>query len=494
MIVAALILIPFIFGLISLFASKYAKYTSLVGALAFATISLGMVYTDLSTTATLNCNVPWVPSLGISLIFNIDGINAILLLLTAVITPLIIISSFSGREYSDNANFYALISFMQCALAGVFTANDLFCFYIFWELALIPIYFICAIWGGENRIQVTFKFFIYTIFGSLFMLAGIITLYLQTPAPHSFDWNVLNTLDSVDDLTEIFIFICFSLGFAIKMPIFPLHTWQPTTYAVSPTPGTMLLSGIMLKMGIWGFIHWVLPITPQSFIAWQNIFITISVTGIVYASVIAIMQTDYKKLVAYSSIAHVGMIAAGLFTTNIEGVQGAVIQMFSHGVNVVGLFFVLEIIHRRTGTYTIAHLGGIAHKAPFLSVCFVIIMLGTVALPLTNGFVGEFLLFTSLFKYQPVLCTTAGVSVILGAVYMLRMYKSIMLGSTNDITQNFTDITFEEKVVLVPICLIIIAMGVYPNMILSISEPYSYDIVNFIKDNRTDILTYINTK
>lgn len=374
---------------------------------------------------------------------------------------------------------------MQSGLLVVFTAMDAFLFYIGWEAALIPIYFICAIWGGKNRIKVNMKFFVYTIAGSLFMLLGIIYLYLQNPS-NNFDIQAFYSLN-LDSTQQAWIFWAFFIAFAIKMPIFPFHTWQPDTYTEAPTPGTMLLSGIMLKMGIYGVIRWLLPIVPAGVQQWGQVAIILSIIGVVYASLIAFTQKDAKRLVAYSSIGHVGLIAAGIFALNVQGMQGAMIQMLSHGINVVGLFFVLDIIASRMGTYKIADLGGIAKQAPKLAIAFLIILLGTVALPGTNGFIGEFLLLIGIYQYSLWAAIFAGLTIIFGAVYMFRMYQNIMLGKTNELTIGFTDIKGSEQVVLYVICALVIVLGVYPKPILQLSEASVQHLIEQVTQKLTSV-------
>ncbi|HYH57549.1 MAG TPA: NADH-quinone oxidoreductase subunit M, partial [Anseongella sp.] len=266
-------------------------------------------------------DVPWIASMGISFKVGMDGIGLLMVLLTSLLVPLIILSTFS-REHEKPRVFYALILFMQAGLTGVFVSLDAFLFYITWEAALIPIYFISALWGGENRVKATFKFFLYTIVGSFFMLVGIIYLYLQTPGSHTFDIAAFYEL-SLDYRQQVGVFLAFFIAFAIKMPLFPFHTWQPGVYTAAPTAGTMLLSAIMLKMGIYGVIRWVLPVVPVAVVELADTVIILAVTGIIYASVIAFRQKNIKRLVAYSSIAHVGLIAAGLFTLNEQAMQGA---------------------------------------------------------------------------------------------------------------------------------------------------------------------------
>lgn len=419
---------------------------------------------------SLDCD--WVKSLNIHFSVGIEGISLLMVLLTTFLVPLIILSSFKN-EYQNPNSFYGLILFMQMALIGVFVANDGFLFYVFWELALIPIYFICLMWGGENRGQITFKFFVYTLLGSLFMLVGLIYLYNHTNVEGMKSWAVQDIYNAGRSLTETqqsAVFWLIFIAFAIKMPIFPLHTWQPDTYVNAPTQGTMLLSGIMLKMGTFGVIKWLLPVVPLGLEKWGGTAIILSAIGIVYASCIAIVQKDYKRLIAYSSIAHVGLISAGILTATQQGVQGAVMQMLAHGVSVVGLFLIADILLRHTGTREIEKLGGIRAMNGNFAVLFLIIVLGAVALPLTNGFVGEFLLINGIYQYSPAIAAFAGLSVIFGAVYMLRSYQGIMLGERKDNHNAFGPLAGTDKAVLIIVCIVIIAFGVYPKPLNDLAE------------------------
>lgn len=410
----------------------------------------------------------WISSPKISFHVGVDGLSFLMIALTNFLLPLIILSGFN-REYSNPKSYFSLMLFMQFALIGVFMAYDGLLYYIFWELALIPIYFIALNWGGKNRVPVTLKFFIYTLAGSLFMLFGFIMLYYYNPN-QSFDIRDLYNM-SICGCNQSWLFWMFFLAFAIKIPIIPFHTWQADTYSEAPTQGTMLLSGIMLKMGTYSLIRWLLPILPAGVDEWGPLAITLCVIGMVYASVIAIMQGELKKLFAYSSVAHVGLISAGIFALNIEGLQGSVAQMFAHGINVVGLFFCADIILNRTGTLNISNLGGIRNVAPRFNTLFLIIVLGSVALPLTNGFIGEFLLLFGVYKYNTWLAVFAGLTIILGAVYMLRMFQNTMLGNTNDNTANFTDLKWNETIVLGIIAIAIFVMGIYPKPIFDLVEP-----------------------
>lgn len=476
---AELLIIPFLASIIGLFIPrKYGKrFAFATSILVFLASLLIFIQFPVSADYQYVLDAEWIHSLGIHFKIGMDGISILMVLLTTFLTPLIIYSTTEDNTY--NSVFYPLILFMEMALIGVFVAMDGFLFYIFWELALIPIYFICLIWGGKHRVKVTLKFFIYTLTGSLFMLVALLFIYLHTPAPHTFDIHALYQAGkSLDIRAQGYLFLFFFLAFGIKMPIFPLHTWQPDTYTEAPTQGTMLLSGIMLKMGIYGLIRWMIPMLPIGMIQYGHYAMWLAVIGIIYASVIAITRSDIKRLIAYSSIAHVGLIAAGILAFNAQGMQGGIIQMLSHGINVVGLFFIVDIIQRRTGTRKIMSLGGIRQQAPFFATAFIILTLGAVALPLTNGFVGEFLLINGVFQYSPVMAAIAGLTIILGAVYMLRTYQHVVLGESSLESEKFLDLTTNEKIVLIPLLIMVILIGICPNIFLKISEPAVMRILN----------------
>jgi len=481
MITALLLFWPALAALLVLLVKgEGAKKVAFMAALVEFALALFAIsgFNTGSGSTQLALSFPWVEQAGINFSIGMDGISLLMVLLTTFLVPLIVLSSFSHRYKNPNV-FYALILFMQTGLIGVFVAMDAFLFYFFWEVALIPVYFIAAVWGGADRIRVTFKFFVYTIFGSLFMLAAFVYLYLQTPGTHTSDVNAFYQL-ALDAGTQSWIFWFLFIAFAIKMPIFPFHTWQPDTYTESPAQATMLLSGIMLKMGIYGVLRWLLPVVPLGVSQWAELVLVLSIIGIVYASVIAIRQRDLKRLIAYSSIAHVGLIAAGIFTLNQQGLQGGVIQMLSHGINVVGLFFIIDIIFSRTKTREITSLGGITQSTPALSIFFMILLLGSVALPLTNGFVGEFLLLSGVFQYNNWFGAVAGLTIILGAVYMLRMFQGVMFGTRSEFTENFADLSLNEKAVLIPLVVMVFWIGLFPNTFLSISEPAVINLLNVI--------------
>ncbi|MCE7043070.1 NuoM family protein [Dyadobacter sp. CY312] len=480
MLTLLLILIPIAAAVLTLATgARLAKQVALIGGLAELGLAV-FVWSqfDPSAGSQFAFKYHWLQSAGISFAGGIDGISMVLVLLTAFLTPFIILSAF-GHDYKNSATFYSLILFMEAALIGVFTATDAFLFYLFFEAALIPVYFLAAVWGGENRAKVTFKFFIYTMFGSLFMLVALVYLYYQTPGTHTSELTAFYNLQ-LSAHSQGFIFWAFFIAFAIKMPLFPFHTWQPDTYTESPTQATMLLSGIMLKMGVYGLIRLLLPIVPLGVETWGILAVILSVIGIIYGSIIAIQQRDMKRLVAYSSFAHVGLMSAGVFSVSANGLQGAMVQMLAHGINVVGMFYIVDLIQARTKTRYLDQLGGISQSSPQFSVYFMILLLGSVALPLTNGFPGEFLLLSGVFNYNAWLGAIAGLTIILGSVYMLRLYQKSMFGQKSNWVEGFKDLTLSESLILIPLVVMVFWIGIFPNTFLKISEPAVNQILQII--------------
>ena len=475
MVPVLLILIPLVSGLAGFFIKgpSGARGWSLFASLVTLAVSLwGLSLAK--DSALLQVDVAWLPDLGSRFAAGLDGMGQILCLLTAVSFPIIFIATWRD-EYKNAGNFYALMLLSQAGLMGVFLAQDALLFYFFWELALIPVYFLSSIWGGEKRIQATFKFFIYTFTGSLLMLVAIIILYTHT-ADHSFSIKSFYALRSrIGAQEQIWLFWLFFIAFAIKMPIWPLHTWQPDTYEQAPTATTMVLSGVMVKMGLFGVIRWLAPVLPVGTWAWGDTASALCIIGMIYASLIAIQQDDLKRLVAYSSIAHIGLMCLAIFATTTIGMQGVMIQMFNHGINIIGMWIVVDLIERQFHTRKISELGGLAQKAPTLAILLVIVALANVALPLTNAFVGEFLLFTGVYgsvvtKYNVVFTVVAGLSIILSAVYTLNMIQRVFFGNTNALTEKAKDIRPNEKFVLAAIVVLIVVIGVYPKPILELTR------------------------
>jgi NADH-quinone oxidoreductase subunit M len=465
-----------------------AKGWALLSSFATATVSI-LGLTILNKTDLLQFKCDWLPGLGSSFSIQLDGMGQLLCLLTAISFPLIFITTWD-RVYKNAHNFFALMLLSQAGLMGVFLAMDALLFYFFWELALIPVYFLSSIWGAERRIAATFKFFIYTFVGSLLMLIGLI--YLQSLTPdRSFDIKAFYAI-VIDNKTQNWIFWLMFIAFAIKIPVFPFHSWQPDVYEQSPTAVTMVLSGIMVKMGLFAVIRWLLPVLPSASYAYGEEMISMwAIVGMIYASLLAWRQDDMKRLIAYSSIAHLGLMVVAIFSMSEIGMQGVMLQMFNHGINILGLWVVVEILERKYGTRKLSELGGLAQKAPAMAILFVVVALANIALPLTNAFVGEFMMFTGIFtspvsSYEMITVPAAGITIILGAIYTLRMIQKVIYGNTNALTETGTDIGVNEKLVLGIIVILILAVGVYPQPFLDLTK----DTTNFIL-NKENILPFL---
>lgn len=469
--------------LIGAFATYFSgdKLASKV-ALLFSLAALGCSIVLLNNyNAGENISVinSWINQPKISFALNGDGLGLAMVLLTAALTPIIIFSSF-GNEYKNAKAFYGLILFMAFAMTGTFLAADGLLYYIFWELALIPIYFIALIWGNgdaEERRKAVVKFFIYTLAGSLFMLTAFIYLYQKAG---SFLIEDLYKVE-LSACEQFWIFLAFFLAYAIKIPIIPFHTWQANVYQKAPTVGTMLLSGIMLKMGLYSVIRWQLPIAPLAAKEYMYIFIGLGIAGVIYGSIVALRQKDLKKLLAYSSLAHVGLIAAGSYTLTLDGLRGAVLQMIAHGFVVVGLFFAAEVIYRRFETREISEMGGIRTQSPKFTSMFLILVLASVALPSTFNFVGEFTVLYSLSQINIWFAILGGTTIILGAYYMLRMFQHVMLGETN--SKTFADVTLNEGISFTVIIAVLLFFGFYPKPITDLITPSLETILQVINKN-----------
>jgi NADH-quinone oxidoreductase subunit M len=470
--------------LIILFVGAFATY--LAGdklaskvALFFSLSSLGcaiVLLNNFNAGENISFISQWINQPNISFALQADGLSIAMILLTLALAPIIIFSSF-GNVYKNAKAFYSLILFMVFAMAGTFLASDGLLYYIFWELALIPIYFIALIWGNgdaEERKKAMVKFFIYTLAGSLFMLVGFVYLYQQAGSFLLEDLYNLN----LSATEQLWIFLAFFLAYAIKIPLIPFHTWQANVYQKAPTVGTMLLSGIMLKMGLYSIIRWQLPLAPLAAEEYKYIFISLGIAGVIYGSIVALRQKDLKKLLAYSSLAHVGLIAAGTYSLTIDGLRGAVLQMIAHGFVVVGLFFISEIIFRRYETRTIAEMGGIRSQSPKFASMFLLLVLASVSLPTTFNFVGEFTVLYGLSQINIWFALLGGTTIILGAYYMLKMYQQVMLGETN--TKAFIDVTFQEGLALVIILAVLFFFGMYPKPITDLITPSLENILTHI--------------
>ena len=403
----------------------------------------------------------WMTKPNVSYALHADGLSLLMLLLNTFLTPVIILTSI-GNNHKNARLLYALVLFMAFAMGGTFLASDGLAYYVFWELALLPIFAIGMLWGNdtrENRKKAMYKFFIYTFAGSLFMLVGIIYLYTKA---HSFllsDFLQINLTSK----EQAYIFFAFFVAYAIKIPVFPFHTWQANTYEKSPAIGSMLLSGIMLKMGLYSILRWQLPLTGNISSTIQNTVIVLALIGVIYASFIALKSTHIKRILAYSSMAHVGLIAAAAYTYNQTAYQGVAVQMLAHGVVIVALFFLAEILYQRYGTYDITEMGGIRSQAVKFSSYFLIFVFASVGLPGTFSFIGEFTLLLSLSEYKIAYAIVGGTTIIFGAYYMLKMFQTAMLGPQN--SKTFKDVTGYEHLVLLLLALIVLFFGLYPKPI-----------------------------
>ena len=420
----------------------------------------------------------WIEKLNISYKVGIDGLSLLLLMLTTFLTPLTLLSSWSAiNKRVKEFTFFMLM--LEAGMLGVFISIDLFLFYVFWEAMLIPMYFIIGIWGGDERIYASVKFFLYTMFGSLLMLVAIIwiAVYASTPLGHfTTDLSKLYKIGpSIKENIQNWMFLAFAFSFAIKVPLFPLHTWLPDAHVQAPTAGSVILAGVLLKMGTYGLLRFCLPLFPQAAINFAPYISVLAIIGIIYGALVAMVQKDMKKLVAYSSVAHLGFVVLGIFAMTQEAIQGAVIQMVNHGLSTGALFLLVGVIYERTHTREISQYGGIAKIVPFYAFALLFASLSSIGLPGLNGFVGEFLILLGSFK-SPVLgswwfTVFAASGVIFAAVYLLWMYQRVAFGEvTNPKMNSLTDMNKREMLVLIPIFIFIVWIGIYPGTFLKVSE------------------------
>lgn len=472
------LLLLLLVGSVATYLSGNKMASKVATIFALASFGLSVYLLQLFKSGTnLDIIYTWISEPNIDFALKVDGLALAMVLLTTSLTSIIIFSSIKNSFQNAKA-IYALILFMSFAMVGTFLASDGLLYYIFWELALIPIYFIALIWGNGNadeRKKAVIKFFVYTFGGSLFMLIAFIYLYQKAGSLFLDD---LYDLD-LSEIEQLWIFGAFFLAYAIKIPLIPFHTWQANVYQKAPTVGTMLLSGIMLKMGLYSIIRWQLPIAPLVAKQYMAILAGIGIAGVIYGSIVAIRQKNLKKLLAYSSLAHVGLIAAGIYTLSLDGFRGAVLQMIAHGFVVVGLFFAAEIINRRYQTYKIAEMGGIRAQTPKFTSMFLIIVLASVALPSTFNFVGEFTVLYSLTQINVLYAIVGGTTIILGAYYMLKMFQRVMLGETN--SKIFIDLSASEAISLLLIIAVLFFFGMYPKPINDLITPSLEIILRQIK-------------
>ncbi len=427
----------------------------------------------------------WMAAYGIDYFVGVDGLSLFLLLLTAFLGPIVILASWTISERVKEYLFFMLL--LETGMLGAFAALDLFLFYVFWEVMLVPMYFLIGVWGGPRRIYAAVKFVLYTMAGSLLMLVAIIYLATrnsQVTQLLTFDLLRLYHLQ-LPFGEQIWLFLAFALSFAIKVPLFPFHTWLPDAHVEAPTAGSVILAGVLLKLGTYGFLRFAIPLFPEAALAAAPFIIALAVIGIVYGAMVAMMQEDLKKLVAYSSVSHLGFVMLGLFAFNLQGIQGAIYQMLNHGLSTGALFLIVGMIYERRHTRMIADFGGLWKQMPLFSAFFLVVTLSSIGLPGLNGFVGEFLILLGSFQSSPWWTAGAATGVVLGAIYMLWMFRRVVYGPlSRPENQKLHDIGTREIVMIIPILALIVFMGIYPRPFLDRMKPAVEMVVKRIEDKK----------
>jgi NADH-quinone oxidoreductase subunit M len=426
----------------------------------------------------------WIDAFGISWHGGVDGISLFLIVLTGVLFPLAII----GVEPEHDAKaYYCWLLLLEAGCMGVFFALDLFLFFIFFEIVLVPMYFLIGKWGHGNRVYAATKFFLYTMFGSAFMLVGIVSLVVlharETGGPLTFDLVEIAESQSIATITARWLFLSFAIAFAVKVPLFPVHTWLPDAHTEAPTAGSVILAGVMLKLGTYGFLRFGIYLFPEAAVYFAPLFLTLGVIGIIYGAIAATMQKDLKRLVAYSSVAHLGFIIIGLFALNREGIEGGILQMVNHGISTGALFFLVGMIYERRHTREIARLRGLQKVAPVMAGVFMVVMLSSIGLPGLNGFVGEYLVLLGTFVSARWWAVVATTGVILAALYLLWAYQRVFHGEPDEENASMRDLRFGEGLLMAPLLALIVFMGIYPKPVLDRMEPSVDRLVEHVEDN-----------
>jgi NADH-quinone oxidoreductase subunit M len=472
-------------------ARQIAFYTFLIEFI----VSLGLWFSfdPANPGWQASLDVPWIPTWGVRFTLGVDGIALMMVLLTTFIMPLTVLGSWTSVR-TKVRSYYALLLILTTGMLGVFLARDLFLFYVMWEVMLVPMYFIIGIWGGERRIYASLKFFIYTMLPSLLMLVAIIYLGLQArdaSGTPNFSYDNLLTMSSISPTAALWLFGAFALAFAVKVPMFPFHTWLPDAHVEAPTAGSVVLAGIMLKMGTFGFLRFALPLFPGAAMSptVRTLMLVLAVIGIIYGALVAMVQPDFKKLVAYSSVSHLGFVMLGIFALTVQSVQGALMIMISHGISTGALFLLIGMIYERKHSRLIESYGGIARVVPMFAAILTFVSLSSIGLPGTNGFIGEFLVLLGSFRTYPVFATIATTGVIFAAAYLLWAIQRILFNPL-DKTENthLPDLNRRELALLAPLLAAIIWLGVYPMPVLRRMEAASQALVSRV-EGRADVAT-----
>ncbi len=428
--------------------------------------------------------LPLINKWGIMYSVSVDGISIFLLMLVTFLTPVVVLCSYK-YILKNTREFYALLLLLECGMIGTLVASDAMLFYVFWEVMLVPMFFIIGMWGGERRVYATIKFVLFTLVGSLLLLVGIIYTAVRAAHGGEISFAIADLQNVVLTAREqLWLFGAFSLAFAIKVPMFPLHTWLPDAHTEAPTGGSVILAGVLLKMGVYGFLRFVFPILPQASHVFAPLMILLSIVGIIYGALVAFVQTDIKRLVAYSSVSHLGYVMLGLFVFSLQGLQGGMYQMINHGLSTGGLFLIVGMLYERRHTRLMGEFGGLAKTVPLLAVVLMITMLSSAGLPGLNGFVGELLILLAAFSASPLYAACAASGVILGAVYLFHLYQNVMFGPvTKQENEKLPDLSLREALVMIPIIVLMVLMGLFPNPILRRTEPSMRTLVE--KVNRS---------
>lgn len=425
---------------------------------------------------------------GIAYSVSVDGISIFLLMLVTFLSPIVVLCSYKYIT-KNTREFYALLLLLECGMIGTLVAADAMLFYVFWEVMLVPMFFIIGMWGGERRVYATIKFVLFTLVGSLLLLVGIIYTAWKASNGGQISFAIADLQNAVLSTNEqLWLFGAFSLAFAIKVPMFPLHTWLPDAHTEAPTGGSVILAGVLLKMGVYGFLRFVFPIVPAASHALAPVMILLSIIGIIYGALVAFVQTDIKKLVAYSSVSHLGYVMLGLFVFSLQGLQGGMYQMLNHGLSTGALFLVVGMLYERRHSRLMSEFGGLAKTVPLLAVVLMIAMLSSVGLPGLNGFIGEFLILLAAFSASPLYAAFAATGVVLGAVYLFHLYQKVMFGPiTKQENSKLPDITLREAIIMIPIISLMVFMGLFPNPILRRTEPSMQKVLERVNQSTTNV-------
>ena len=476
--------VPLLGALLLVFVPKASRRTFELGALAITifdfllSVPLWFQYDRTTAAVQWATSIDWIPSLGVKFSVGMDGISLLLFLLTTFIGFIAVWCSFTSVQ-ERHKEYYIWILIMQFSMLGVFICQDMFLFYLFWELMLVPMYFLIAIWGGPNRLYAAIKLFLYTLSGSVLMLVGILAIYfLQYKTTGRYDMSIASfqamsaTVGLQSHTFQVLLALALFVGFAIKVPMFPFHTWLPDAHVEAPTAGSVILAGILLKMGTYGFVRFLLPIVPKATIELMPYFMGLALIGVIYGALVAMIQKDMKKLVAYSSVSHLGLCMLGIFALNPNGITGGIFQMLNHGISTSALFLLVGIVYERRHTRLIAEYGGLSKTMPVYATIFLIMTMSSIGLPGLNGFIGEFAILQGAFQSAPWLAVAATTGIILGAAYMLWLFQRAMFGPINAVNEKMSDLNPREIAYFLPLVVAAFWIGLYPRPVMAIlKEP-----------------------